>query len=64
MKIIQIPPDFRMPGYRAHLAGAAALLVEFGDVIDQQSRAWDLAWGRRPTDVCQGNRNIGIGVAR
>ena len=30
MNKTQIPLDCGMPGYRAHLAGTAALVVEFG----------------------------------
>jgi len=53
MKKIQIPPDCGMPEYRAHLAGPAALVVEFGEQINQRFRACDLARGRWPTEICQ-----------
>jgi len=55
MNKIQIPLDCGMPGYRAHLAGPAALVVEFGEQSNQQFHARDLAPGRRPTEVCQNN---------
>ena len=42
-----------MPEYRAHLAGTAALVVEFGEQSNQQVHARDLPPGRRPTEVCQ-----------
>jgi hypothetical protein len=44
-----------MPEYRAHPAGTAALVVEFGEQIDRQFCAWDLALGPQPAEVCQHN---------
>jgi hypothetical protein len=51
-----------MPGYRAHPAGLAALVVEFGEQINPRFGAWDLARG--PTDVCQENTGGIIGGIR
>jgi hypothetical protein len=53
MNKIQIPLDCGMPGYRAHLAGTAALVVEFGEQINPHFCAWDLVLGRQPTEVCR-----------
>ena len=59
----QIPRDCGMPEYRAHLAGPAALIVEFGEQINERFRAWDLARGRWPTEVNQHDMAKVLGVA-
>lgn len=53
MNKIQIPLDCGMPEYRAHLAGTAALVVEFGEQINRQFCAQDLALWGQPAGVCQ-----------
>jgi hypothetical protein len=53
MNKIQIPLDCGMPKYRAHLAGTAALVVEFGAQINRQFCARDFALGQQPAEVCQ-----------
>jgi hypothetical protein len=55
MTKMQIPLDCGMPEYRAHLAGPAALVVEFGSKSDRTFRKWDLALGLRPTEVFHHN---------
>jgi hypothetical protein len=44
-----------MPEYRAHLAGPAALIVEFGKQGDQKFGKWEWALDERPAEVVQNN---------
>jgi len=52
MNKIQIPLDCGMPEHRAHLAEAAALVVEFGGQINRHFCALNFVLGRQPSEIC------------